>query len=237
MYRHIALLVVCFGFPAGIWAIATNLSLPQDPAKGDLIFSHRIHLEKVGAVCLDCHVSSSASTRVEDNNLPKEKTCLGCHDGLRARNGCALCHTNPQAPRSPRPAARDFRFNHRVHLDLGNVAPALAGAIDAGRYLSPPGDIRRHLNTSNACMACHRGLVETDFATKANLPRMADCLVCHTKIDPPSSCGYCHTKEARLKPASHTPEFHDLHSSRQAVPDKTTCKVCHGVKFTCMGCH
>lgn len=230
-------LVVCLGLPAGIWALAVGSLSPQAPAAHDLIFSHRYHLEKAGASCLDCHISSPASTRAEDNNLPKEKTCLVCHDGTRARNSCALCHKNAETAKARIPLHRDFKFNHQLHLGLGNMAPALAAAIDSGRYLSAPGDMRRHLSTGNACLACHRGLNETDFATKENLPKMADCLVCHGKIDPPFSCGYCHTSEARLKPASHTHAFHDLHSNRQAVPDKTTCKVCHGVKFTCMGCH
>ena len=66
---------------------------------------------------------------------------------------------------------------------------------------------------------------------------MADCLVCHTQIDPPFTCGKCHTAEAVLRPASHTPRFADVHSNRREVPDKSGCKVCHGVKFTCMGCH
>lgn len=208
----------------------------QEPDQ-NLIFSHRTHLGKVRADCADCHASALTSTTAEENNLPKESACLRCHDGLRAGKECALCHKNPQSVRSMSLPQRSFRFNHKLHLIFGNAAPVLARAIDSGSYLSPPGNIRRFLNTENPCVPCHRGVSETDLAAKENLPRMADCLVCHIKIDPPFSCAYCHTPEATLKPASHTARFGDLHSSRQAVPDKTTCKVCHGVKFTCMGCH
>jgi len=117
------------------------------------------------------------------------------------------------------------------------VGKVLASAVESGRYLSPPGDMRRHLNSENACLACHRAITETDLGTDEHLPRMADCLVCHSKIDPPFSCGYCHTRDQQLKPADHTSNFADRHSSRKDVADKTSCKVCHGVKFTCMGCH
>ena len=32
--------------------------------------------------------------------------------------------------------ARTLKFNHQQHLALGNVAPALAAAVDSGTYLS-----------------------------------------------------------------------------------------------------
>ena len=203
----------------------------------DLIFSHRNHLARGATQCEACHASALSSVAAQDNHRPEEKTCLVCHDGAQARKECTVCHRNPQKAVAVQFPVRSFRFNHKLHLSLGNVAPVLASAVDSGRYLSPPGDLRRFLNTDNSCLACHRGVTETDLATEAHLPRMADCLVCHTRIDPPFSCAYCHTPETVLKPASHTSGFTDSHSSRLAVPDKSSCKVCHGVKFTCMGCH
>jgi hypothetical protein len=132
---------------------------------------------------------------------------------------------------------RTFRFNHQLHLGFGNIAPVLANAVDKGTYLAAPGDMSRFLKSANACAACHRGVEEVDLATHAQLPRMADCLVCHSGIDLPFSCAKCHTPDAVLRPASHTASFSDNHSSREALPDKSGCRVCHGVRFTCMGCH
>jgi bacterioferritin-associated ferredoxin len=121
---------------------------------------------------------------------------------------------------------------------MGNVAPIIAGAIDHGRYLQPAGDIRRHLNTGNACAACHRGMAESEQVTRANLPQMADCLVCHTVIQAPFSCEDCHAKGAELRPPSHLARtFVDSHSNKDLVPDKSSCGACHGRRFTCMGCH
>jgi hypothetical protein len=226
-----------FALIVGSWLLGFHVCHSQIPQHQDLIFSHRSHLARPGTGCVQCHTSILSSTAAQDRNLPGEKTCLTCHDGARAGKECALCHTNPARAQPHATPGRNIRFNHQLHLSFGNLAPALAKAIDTGRYLSEPGDMRRHLNTENACLACHRGIMETDLATRAHLPRMADCLVCHTRIDPPFSCGYCHIPEFELKPASHTATFADAHSSRKAVPDKTSCKVCHGVKFTCMGCH
>ncbi len=184
-------------------------------------FSHRIHLGQ-GLQCLECHTAASTSTRVEDNLLPAKQVCLNCHEDA--------------AIPSP-PSTRLSKFSHALHLKMGSAAPFMASAIDHKTYLQPPGDIRRHLNTRNPCQACHRGLEESDQVTRAALPQMADCLICHTQIDPPFSCEDCHAKDAQLKPASHVERFTDAHSSGKLRLDKTTCAVCHGRTFTCMGCH
>lgn len=130
-------------------------------------------------------------------------------------------------------------FSHAQHLKMGNVAPQIAAAIDKKDYLQPAGDIRSHLNTTNSCQACHRGLEQSDQVTHANLPQMADCLVCHNRIDNPFSCETCHGKNsaARLKPSNHTADLLDTHTSGRLGLDKTTCAVCHGRKFHCLGCH
>jgi c(7)-type cytochrome triheme protein len=204
---------------------------------GNLKFSHRFHLVQVRAKCTDCHVAAESSTAATDSLLPKEKTCLTCHDSRQARKDCTVCHDNPKQARAFAPAARTFRFSHKQHLAFGDLGPILAGAIRNKQYFSQPPPAPADLATKNACAACHRGLARTDFATHANLPQMADCISCHTRIDPPFSCGFCHTREAVLKPASHTPDYQDLHSSKKLKLDKPSCAICHGVNFRCLGCH
>ncbi len=184
-------------------------------------FSHKLHLE-LKLECVTCHGRVASSTKVSDNNLPEEKVCLGCHQAA-----------NTGKP----PAVRLDRFNHQLHLRMGNIAPVIAAAIDSGAYLSKPGEIRPQLNTRNACEACHRGLRESEAVSQANLPRMADCLVCHNQIDVPFSCEKCHDNVASLRPASHGENFIDVHSTGKANLDKPSCAVCHGRTFRCMGCH
>ena len=185
-------------------------------------FSHKLHLKLVPQ-CLTCHTTAETSTKPEDNLLP-------------VKTACAKCHTEGEVA-IPAPATTNVvHFSHSQHLKLGNVvAQVIASSIDKNEYLQPPGDIRRHLDTKNTCQACHRGLEESDAVTHANMPQMADCLVCHNQIDNPFSCEQCHAKTANLKPASHIPEFHNTHS-KPAV-DKTGCAVCHGRSFRCLGCH
>jgi hypothetical protein len=188
-------------------------------------FSHKLHLS-LKLQCATCHTAAAASTKASDNLMPAKSVCLQCHGDE---------NDDIQIP-SP-PSTRTAFFSHAQHLKMGNVAPLLAAAIDKRNYLQPPGDIRRYLNTTDACQACHRGLPESDRVTPAAMPQMADCLVCHTEIDNPFSCEKCHAKGAPLKPASHLPGFLSDHTSGKLNLDKASCVVCHGRNFRCLGCH
>ena len=61
--------------------------------------------------------------------------------------------------------------------------------------------------------------------------------MCHNQINPPDSCKKCHSAETAVKPATHTTEWVNKHSDKQANIDKTGCAVCHGRNFRCQGCH
>src|SRR4051794_16255988 len=180
----------------------------------------------MGMSCGTCHPAAVTSTKAQDDLLPSKQICNQCHD------------TSAVPQRPPALPVPVVHFNHAVHLKMGNLAPVLAKAIDKGNYLQPSGDVRKHLSTTNACEACHRGLEQSAEVTAAALPKMADCLVCHVKIQVPWSCEDCHVRSAALKPASHTLEtFFDTHSKGTFRAERATCAVCHGREFTCMGCH
>lgn len=129
------------------------------------------------------------------------------------------------------------KFSHQQHLKMGNIAPAILAAVRSKAYLGTvtPELVSQLQAAKNACQACHRGLETSDATSRANFPQMADCLVCHNTIEPPFSCAKCHNGEAKLKPASHTADFMDRHSTPKV--DKSGCATCHGRQFTCMGCH
>ncbi|HYP13703.1 MAG TPA: hypothetical protein VEQ63_07255, partial [Bryobacteraceae bacterium] len=174
---------------------------------------------------------ATASTQASDNNLPGPKVCATCH-----REGGPAPAITP-AIKQPR-ASIVTKFNHALHSKLGNIAPVLARALDNDSYLSrPPDAMRKDLNTKEACAACHRGLPQSDEVTAAHFPAMADCLVCHNKVDPPFSCTKCHDSGAALRPANHTKDWLERHSSKGQITDKLSCAVCHGRQCTCLGCH
>lgn len=203
-------------------AFAAALYAQQKP------FSHKFHLTmKLG--CTDCHTGSATSTKAADNNLPAQAACRKCHD-------------KAMPVKEPQPTLVT-QFNHELHLKLGNVAPVIAAAVDSKTYhvssagKPPHSALRASLNTSNACTACHRGIEQSDQVSRDAFPAMQDCLVCHPKIDAPFSCEKCHLPGKHLQPASHVKHFVDFHSTGKANLDKPSCVVCHGRKFTCLGCH
>jgi hypothetical protein len=149
---------------------------------------------------------------------------------------CAVL-TAQAPPQSQPPPLKEF--SHPKHLKLGNVAPVIAAAIDKGTYLGKNGaEIRPLLNSSNQCEACHRNLENSEKVSRANMPQMADCLVCHNEVEPPYSCEFCHPQDAQLKPPEiHPANILDTHTKKNAIADKESCAVCHGRKFTCLGCH
>lgn len=216
-------------FAAG-WLIAALPILL--PFTGRAEFSHAVHLNKK-IPCVTCHAGAPSSAKAGDNLLPRPELCLNCHSGERALKTAA-------AVKQPRKTTVT-KFNHQLHLKLGNLAPVIRQAIEAKTYLSEPGDLAVQLAAvRNPCQTCHRGLEQsasTSMAGPAHFPRMADCLVCHNKIDPPFSCVKCHDEGQHLKPASHTNDWIDRHSSGKANLDKPSCAVCHGRRFTCLGCH
>ena len=134
---------------------------------------------------------------------------------------------------SPSGAKPQLKFNHQLHSKLGDIGAVLKGARKSGTHFLPDA------TTPGAdCEGCHSGV--RDNIKRASLSKMADCLTCHPKIDPPFSCGFCHpNSESALKPATHRNDFLDKHSAGLAKLNltKTECAVCHGRKFTCLGCH
>ncbi|MBC7927832.1 MAG: cytochrome c3 family protein [Bryobacteraceae bacterium] len=199
---------------------------PQLDEDGPVQFSHRVHLAKK-LECVTCHALAPASKSATDSLIPAAAVCAGCHeqDNIRAFR-----------PKQPRRSGVQ-KFNHQVHIKLGPViASTVARAIEAKTYLSDPGNLRAELDgIKHPCTGCHRGMALADATSEEQFPHMAECLVCHNRIDAPFSCEKCHDNSAALKPVGHTTNFLDLHSDKGVA--KVGCALCHGRRFTCLGCH
>ena len=152
--------------------------------------------------------------------------------GLLAGAGAGLPGEPPAQPRPP------LKFDHAQHAKLGDLGPILRGARKAGTHLWSGPEHTQSPAPGSGCQACHSGIATGE--PKSRLAAMADCLVCHNKIDPPFSCSFCHSgPESAWKPASHSADFLDRHTAGLAKLNlvKAECAVCHGRKFTCLGCH
>lgn len=131
------------------------------------------------------------------------------------------------------------KFSHAQHAKFGNPAPLIAAAIDKKTYLGAPRPNQRELlkTASNGCETCHLGITTNVKVDASLFPAMSDCLVCHSKIEPPFSCSTCHDQSTKLMPATHNDAWLDFHASGKANFDRPSCQPCHGQRFTCRGCH
>jgi hypothetical protein len=145
------------------------------------------------------------------------KDCTACHTSARtstraednllpSADVCRKCHQGMTVRTTPTPTMV-AKFNHAIHWKI------------------VPG----------GCSGCHTGIAQSEKVTKDVFPKMEQCLVCHTKIDPTDSCALCHVVGPQLKPANHTADWVDRHTDEK-IP-KQGCWVCHGKNFTCQGCH
>jgi hypothetical protein len=187
-------------------------------------FSHKVHLQ-MDVTCFSCHAKASTSTKATDDLLP-------------SRDACARCHAEDYEIKEPRKLGVDF-FNHQKHVDMAAIAKVLLAALKQNRYLgkTPPNLATQLEAAQNTCMACHRGMAQTDTTSQANFPAMQDCLVCHNQINMTASCTKCHVESPKLRPASHVPNWIDLHNRNLTLDQKQECSVCHGKNFMCAGCH
>ena len=194
----------------------------------ELTFSHRLHFVEANTTCLDCHAPARESKAAADILVPTEDQCAVCHEGGTATPvdtaGLKNFKTKP----------RSYRFNHEFHLRLGNAAPLIAAAIDSGRISANPatrGSISIPAIPARRATGCR----EADMANEAHLPLMPDCLVCHSEVDNPFSCEKCHLEGVNLRPADHTRDFIDLHSTGKISYDKQTCLPCHAATSVAWG--
>jgi hypothetical protein len=230
---------------------------PDDPGPSPVIFpfeqlplrfSHRQH---AATPCTQCHAAAPTSTRSEDRIVGSGRACDTCHasrhEGAQRglpvtmeTNGapsvgkpetCATCHTGDPAKDRVRIPAPYLNFSHAAHA-------------------------RRNIG----CGQCHAAVERVDLATRAELPRMKDCLRCHTGDDvghggASDACETCHIparagEAGRLRThfptgvllppqwmrdAAHGPDFIERHR-RVAGNDSQFCASCHQEDF-CVACH
>jgi hypothetical protein len=182
----------------------------QEEDRSKLIkFSHKFHLQDVGASCEDCHTSARTSKLSSDNLLAKQANCATCHED-QVKNNCTFCHTDEKnfVPFANPP--REIIFSHEKHLSDPSVK----------------------------CETCHQGLENVEYASAANLPAMETCNTCHDNRKAANICESCHTNFTTLLPKDHkVASFKKEHRQLVRVGSyDVSCQTCHTTSF-CQDCH
>jgi hypothetical protein len=129
--------------------------------------------------CVRCHERAGTSQRSRDSLIPREASCLPCHEAQIDRaqpsaEHCGHCHAGfgeidaQIVPASDFPTPR-LNFSHRVHVGRGM-----------------------------RCLSCHRGVSDAGIADRRHLPTMRQCFECHgppgmaLTASAPSACPTCH---------------------------------------------
>ena len=164
------------GFPHAIY---TSRTAPVD-------FSHKVHADKAGAKCEDCHAFREDGSFA---GIPSLDKCSGCHAAAMGATAAekhfidqyVTPQREPQWSSYARQPENVF-FSHAAHVKLGNVpCESCHGSMGTSDHLPPFQEDRisgysrdiwgregRPAMTMHDCIACHR-----------QHQRVDSCLDCH----------------------------------------------------------
>lgn len=205
--RRIKIMIISLVVISGIIA-CVSLVRKEDKVR----FSHKKHVVDQEITCDDCHAEIKNSKDTTTTALPKEKTCLECHD--KSEDKCGQCHTNPKKPESwSHKKITSVIFSHKNHLE----------------------------RTDGSCDVCHKEVRNADTTHQTDTPRMLEiCMSCHRQDFRAIDCKKCHEDllENPIRPTrlfSHDAMFMKRHGE-MAKGDERVCSHCHRDTF-CADCH
>jgi hypothetical protein len=204
-----------FGATLGSVLFATDSFAQQsswnDPVNqwATIKFSHRQHIDDLGAECSTCHATAQTSGNANDLMLPKHAECGTCHSA-EIEETCDLCHVDRDNPVAYGAPQREVRFSHKLHIDTQKLE----------------------------CAICHAGVEKSEKPSVAYLPDMASCNTCHNNVKAKNACESCHLRPETLVPISHQQVAWAKEHKRlvRAEGMSNDCAVCHSDNF-CQTCH
>lgn len=144
-----------------------DLKTPRTPPEQPIAFSHKLHVNKNGLKCTQCHPVPDPG---DFATVPKTQFCMGCHasvktDSPEIKKLAAFHADGKRVPWIPLYRVPEWvSFNHKQHLTVQGVScESCHGKVSERDALAREKDI-----SMAACMDCHR-------AHKAS----NDCLLCH----------------------------------------------------------
>jgi c(7)-type cytochrome triheme protein len=198
------------GLVAGLLIIAGLYlveATAQEPADR-IIFPHVLHVEDMGMECSECHTGVENSQELTHDILPLMDDCLACHDGDTAPEDCDVCHTQPdEADTYTWSPTLGLIFPHSTHIE---------GGID--------------------CSRCHPDISGADALAPRTPLLMNLCMDCHATPISDAGCSACHATLVGKLPASHGPDWSEIHSLFIHGSTGDDCTICHQ-QTDCEACH
>lgn len=256
-----ALLLACAISTVVCAACATYLSRGGDTIR----FSHAVH-KKAEVECLTCHEPIYDAKVLRGDFLPKEATCLRCHEEKKVKGECGFCHSDARRAGPFRRQEPSLKMGHAGHIervkeDCGRCHATLP---EPGRKAEPPTmasclGCHEHKQEyrEGKCLGCHRDLSRYPLQPVSVFSHQGDyvrvhgraarsapdvCGTCHEQ----TFCADCHASTVAVKVEFKLPERQDanyIHRDDylgrhgiEAQGDSASCRRCHGTSF-CESCH
>jgi len=163
-YALALLLAIALSAAAGVALILAPADVVQP-----LAFDHQVHVEEVGAECVDCHLYALSGVRA---TIPNTRTCAGCHDEAMTESPVEARLIEYIDADEPIPWQKVYwvpdhvYFSHRRHTVAAEIA----------------------------CTVCHGEVGDrTEPLSRALVPiSMDDCMHCHYEEGVSNDCILCH---------------------------------------------
>ena len=237
MKRILLVFVICVSF--------VFLGMVNSGQQG-VKFSHKMHIEDVGAECADCHAVEE-SVSAADNLMPGHDHCYTCHD--EDETECGFCHTNEDDPFGvPHVTSYIAKFSHAGHInELGcdDCHKNVAKSEEASTH---------HLPKMMECQTCHSDIEAADYCQQCHAageqlaPQthrldwdQAHGLVTHVDDN---NCASCHSEQYCLECHQGDNLDHKVHGLNfvnshglDAKSKTDNCYTCHEEQEFCITCH
>lgn len=156
------------GVVGGLWLLAAGAGCGTAVSQ-PIQFNHKLHLEKVGLDCAECHQYFKTE---KFSGIPGKEKCLECHDTAVTKSPeeekiRQYAKQNEEIPWQQIYHVPDHvRYSHRRHVALGGLeCKTCHGPI--AETTSPPGAPLNKI-TMDFCINCHRQKGQS-----------VDCIACH----------------------------------------------------------
>lgn len=227
-------------------------------AKGatEVVFSHQVHLAKLGGKCRSCHngkVITGRDKGVTMAAMEKGKTCGACHNGKTAftvAGNCGNCHKGmtPKDITFKTAGVSNAIFSHKLHLSMDykcadchtKVFPYKAGAkqftmadMEQGKACGACHNTKTAFTVAGNCDKCHKGFKPGIITFKTD---GGDVKFSHEFHLGMYKCDDCHTKRFPYKAGAKHHTMADMeagnscggcHNGKDAFSVKGDCDKCH----------
>jgi hypothetical protein len=145
------------------------LALVNRPVTQPIAFNHLLHIEEVGAECVDCHLYAQSGVRA---TIPNIDICADCHEEPQTESAEEARVVEFIQDGTPIPWRRVYwvpshvYFSHRRHTEIAGID----------------------------CATCHGPVEEREEALSRALVSMTmgDCIDCHDAAGASNDCILCH---------------------------------------------